>query len=514
MQPHPNAKKLISKSIDTILNGKANKHLIKNFKTLETHFKQPRPLMLMHAAAGFGKSIYAINYIKEGYKVIFGCKSNQQVIEQYNNLVQIEGVSAQKILSRKFLLEQIGIKTVLDKQLHPWDAGKLNERQTKANAIKNGMDESEFNKHWKNADPDLPNYRYDIIFATHAKIQTWAAIEGFIPRNTVVIFDDMKFSDISPYKPYQEFFDGSEINNEPVGIVTIGKEKYFIKPENAIYGKGLKQCHVLFTTDSRDSANIIMQQHPTIHAPDLRVTETITGGKIHILQTKLVGQKYDGVLFPLIERLKRDAGEEIILIADGTRSYNNHTTISGSNSLADNHTVIKISQPTGRELFLLADLINITNMHELKTRIMLDRFETAVGRSRGLRWNGNQETVCIVLIDPQFAKSIVRETRYETEPIINCDHDNYEQRNTENIAENCHWLLSYVEHYVAKGLKSPNNQFINDAKKAIKHAKNPELTLKRILKGVTNLREQYGEKWQPKFDKVLQKLNNYKLKEN
>ena len=511
MQPHPNSKKLISKSINTILNEKANGHLIESFETLDKYFKQPRPLMLMYAVAGFGKSIYAINYIREGYKVIFGCKSNQQVIEQYNNFVQLEGVSAQKILSRKFLLEQTGIKSVLDKKLHPWDPGKLNEQQTKKTAIKSGMDESEFNRIWKNADPELPNYNHDIIFTTHAKIQTWAAIQDFIPINTIIIFDDIEFSDISPYKPYQEFFEGSKINNEPVEVAIIGKEKYFKKPENAIYGKGLKKCHILFTTDGNNSANIIMQQHPTIHAPDLKVTETISGGKIHLLQTRLVGQKYDGVLFPLIERLKRDAGEEIIYIADGTKSYNNHTTISGSNSLADNHTIIKISQPTGRELFLLADLLDITDMHELKTRIMVDKFETAVGRSRGLRWNGNQETVCIVLIDQQFAKSVARETRYATEPIINCDHDNYEQRNTENIVENCHWLLSYAEYYVAKGLKAPNNQFINDAKKAIKNAKNQGLTLERILNSVKTLKEQNSETWQPKFDKTLQKLKNYKL---
>lgn len=506
---------------------------VKRGQLIKKHCITPRKRMLLYAFEGFGKSYLTILWAQRGHKVIFGCNSNMQAREQADSFSKV-GCKVQVILSRENRLET-EYDVVVDRYLpsHPWDHGKVNENSTIANMMESGMAEDEANQLWDELEavgPDLENH--EIVVTTHARIQSWGRIldahrlrlfwgwsgpdrpvcKVQIPDNAIVVYDDPSKGDFMRLADFENRFANALIDKKKIQRTKIDNYEYFVKPNTLVKGFGFDTQYLVFTTTEMITSFLIQSNYDNVYEPKLMPDEKMLAGNIHLLKTQLVRKKMDGILPPIIERIRKE-GHDVEYIADGQGNKYNLTNTKGQNVFVGQDTIIEISMPH--------ELNVIQTQHELgwgvgdrftvKLAIALDQVHQAIGRNSGYRWsdlpNDNEGPNCIVLCEPQLFKSLLRTMRYSVTSAMDVDmyQPDFRKRERNNLLNSVIWFLQNYTTYICVGLGGNNKEFQKDAKDCLSICSptNKNVRQKRMLNSLTHLYGKMSEIYRPKLQSII-----------
>ncbi|MHB1231573.1 MAG: hypothetical protein ACYCZQ_03180 [Burkholderiales bacterium] len=419
------------------------------------HLKQTHNLLF--TAEGFGKSSLASYWVSKHHPVILSCKSNAQAAEQASRFIS-EGIKVQLVVSADYRLRtEYQVTATHYAKTNPWEGERVNEKETLNSIVsekKITMEEAK--SLWASLQAPPPNQlQHQLIITTHARVAAWSRIQSskiatlreeklgesvhttlpslmralqksgelYIKPNTIVMFDDPSYSDFQQLYPYVERWDKGKF-----AIREIQGRKYFIRPDEYKMGYGLTKCKIVFTTTEIITSELIKKNYPSIYAPDdLIPDERLFAGRVEVYKTKLVREKYDGMLSVLHHRALRTS-EYVVYIGDGSGNRINLVNNKGQNSLSAQDTIIKISKPHLSKIILLCDELgwSQSDQNAVGTIIALDAAHQAIGRNSGYRWYDQQREdppTCIVLIDPSMYQNFLLNTRYYINAIGNLDID-------------------------------------------------------------------------------------------
>ncbi|MEF8758303.1 MAG: hypothetical protein V5B36_00825 [Candidatus Accumulibacter sp. UW25] len=429
--------------------------------------------MLLNAFEGFGKSGVVRILRADDKKVVFACKTNSQAEEQAARFVR-EGFRVQSIVGREYTLERLGCTVIKDEPKHPWDNGQVNESKTKALIEEKGLDADEV---WMNTEAPKANFHdYDVIVTTHARLLAWGKFKSIVPKEAIVVWDDMGRTDFEKYSNFDNRYSDKTIDGERIEQVRIGSKHYFVRPECLRYGYGL-QNRMIFTTTEILTSHFIRRDF-NVFEPKLMPDVKMRAGDIVLFKTKMTGAKKDGLLLPVFERLKKD-GHKFYVIADGLGTQWNHTNSKGRNDLQDRDVVVEISQHPADNLPKVLDELGWTSSDQmkLKVEIALDQLHQAIGRNSGYRWadkTENDKKTVVVLCDYLLAQTIMERTRYfiPDSSFRDLDKPVTKRVNTTSLSGAVEWyMLNYGDYLTGAGKRGRNvNAYVSDCKAAMRNA--------------------------------------------
>jgi Zn-finger protein len=510
----------------------------KRGELIEKHCLTPRKRMLLYAFEGFGKSYLTILWAQKGHKVIFGCNSNMQAREQAGSFSKA-GCRVQAILSREHRLET-EYDIVVDRYLpsHPWDHGKVNENATIANIMESGMTEDEANQLWDELEavgPDFENH--EIVVTTHARIQSWGRIlESYrkilrwgwsgpdrpvckvqIPDNAIVVYDDPSKDDFMRLAGFENRFADAVIDKKKIQRTKIDSYEYFVKPNTLVKGFGFDTQYLVFTTTELVTSHLIKNNYDDVYEPKLMPDAKMIAGKIHLLKTQLVRKKMDGILPPIVERIRKE-GHDIEYIADGQGNKYNLTNTKGQNVFIGQDTIIEISQPHEQDVIQTQHELGwkMEDRFSVRLAIALDQVHQAIGRNSGYRWsdlNDNDGPSCIVLCEPFLYKALLSSMRYSVTSTMDVDayQTGFRKRERNSLLDCVIWFLQNYPTYICVGLKAPYRQFKDDARNCL-NACSPTgkpARKKRLLDSLTYLRGRFSESYKTKVQQLIDTIAEY-----
>jgi hypothetical protein len=330
-------------------------------------------IMLLYAFEGFGKSRIVNILVDDKQKVALGCKTNEQSEEQFFKFNE-QGLKVQLLLSREYKMKKLGplyadcIVTATPK--HPWDTPGADESATKSNLIGIGHTKEEADFIWLETASDKMDWdNHDVIIMTHTRLALIGRIQEFdrrghsrfgftldwepiIPTKVICIWDDCDRTDFAWLSPYDNKYAGLEIDGKLVetkSFKKVNKNKleyeahYFIKPECFRYGFGIHNRQIYSTTE--EITTFLIQRYvgkENLFVPKLMPEDKMKAGNITIFKTKMTGRNKDGLLLPLLSRVKKE-GYDFYTIGDSISPIN-HTNNKGQNIYDDKHIVVEISQ--------------------------------------------------------------------------------------------------------------------------------------------------------------------------
>jgi len=453
----------------------------------------------LYGFEGTGKSFLANIAQRKGKKVLFACNTNKQAVEKLESLSK-QSLKAKLLTSKNFEIEKrYGVKPALYPKQHPWDSGRVNEALTvqrirEANPNLGGVTIEEVMSGYTINTIDWDSF--DIVVTTHARLGHLGRLNvnnikkgnpPVVPEEVIIFYDDPTINDFLTIAPFaykmkkKSLFGENIIKHVPVK----DNRDYYSKPNTIKLGYGFENNKVIFTTTELLIIELISKQYPDIKIHDKLLPENskLDGGCVHLISTKLVRSKYDGMLPAMMERIKRHKFSfEYIANAQGCEINLNNN--KGMNQFIDQSTVIEISIPPREETLIIYEQFNgDVPERTINLAIMLDKLHQAIGRNSGYRYKGN---TCVVLIDPQYFKAVVENSRYHFNSTLKADADNPEQfpRNKKEFSELVDaigWYINRHEIYLSDGKK-----FENDCIKALKAAP-VTLRMSRFNRMVTSL---------------------------
>ena len=435
----------------------------------------PRPIKypshLVYMPEGTGKSRMAFNIAAAGSKVIFACKSLEQVFAKYEEFrslskgfvkgkreaaeiaevleptsspMKISPVNVTMLLSKGAKARRrFGVDPVRGEPDDPFHIGpiddeasieafkvakpKLSEEFIRLSWLFFGPDRLHFGREAQletNEDGELVEVvtgweKYssaDIIVTTFAQARLLRARKQYIPWEWIAWFDDPDISDFSDIEPYDPERWGELTKEEEAakGIVQYrSQQKYFERDEKQSLGLAVRNHRCVYTTTERmtlRAAKIFLDRR------DERVIvhdemEGVSGGKITILGTQAVYSGFDGIIPLMIRRLEKEQ-HNVLLIADGLSHAYNHSNTKGMNNLKARDLLVEISAPHPSKVMTICDSLGLnfkSESHGIARDLMLDQLHQALGRNSGYRYQGSQ---CVVLVPANQHSSILSEVRY------------------------------------------------------------------------------------------------------
>ena len=435
----------------------------------------PRPIRypshLVYMPEGTGKSRMAFDIAAAGSKVIFACKSLDQVFSKYEEFCSLSKRSVKEKLEAAEIAEMLeptpgftkitpvnvtmllskgakarrrfGVDPVRGEPDDPFHMGqidneasiqafkvampKLSEEFIRLSWLFFGADRLHFGQEVQletNEDGELVEVvsgweKYssaDIIVTTFAQARLLRARNQYIPWEWIAWIDDpdiSDFSDIEPYDPerWGEFTEEEEATK---GIVQYrSRQKYFERDEQQSLGRAVRNHRCVYTTTERmtlRAAKIFLDRR------DERVIvhdemEGVSGGKITILGTQAVYSAFDGIIPLMIRRLEKEE-HSVLLIADGLSHSYNHSNTKGMNNLKTRNLVVEISAPHPTKVMTICDSLGLnfkSESHSIVRDLMLDQLHQALGRNSGYRYQGSE---CVALVPANQHSSILSEVRY------------------------------------------------------------------------------------------------------
>ena len=500
---------------------------------------KPRKRMLLYAFEGFGKSHLAVYWAQQGQKIVFGCSSNAQAHEQAESFRKA-GCRVQAILSREYRLEtQYGIQVDRYSPSHPWDQGKVNENSSKANMMKDGMSEADADQLWDSLEtvgPDLVSH--DIVVTTHARIQSWGRIlerhrqrlrRGWsepekpvcsiqIPPKAVVVFDDPGKSDFMRLADFDNAYADARIDGEIIKRETIDKHEYFVKPSTLVMGYGFRTQRLVFTTTELVTSRLIHANYEGVYEPKLMPDQKMLAGDIHLLKTELVRKKMDGILPPIMERVKKE-GYDIEYIADGQGNQYNLSNSKGQNVFISQDTVIELSQPHEQDVIKTQHELGWENSDKPAVRlaIALDQVHQAIGRNSGYRWSDlphdDTRPQCIVLCEPHLFKALSKTIRYCVTSQLDVDEysPGFRKRQRDDLLNCVIWFLQNYSSYICNGLGGNNREFQSDAKDCLLECPSSNIAVrkKRMLDSLSHLHGKSKGWHRSKLESIIDTIAAY-----
>ena len=449
--------------------------------------KSPTVKMLLYAFEGFGKSRIVKILVDDKQKVIFACKTNEQAEEQFVKF-QEQGLKAQLILSREYKFKRMGYEHCIATDFnpkHPWDIPSINKTGTVNNLIRTGMKKEEAQLIWEDTTSEsIDLAEYDVCIMTHTRLAIDGRIqetsrlrktnrfnqtfdwEPIIPLNAICIWDDCDRTDFTLLSPYDAQYAGLEIDGKVVETKSykkVAKNKqeydvhYFIKPDCFVYGYGIRNRQIFSTTEELTSMLIERSVGPDkLFVPELMPEYKMKAGDITLFKTTMTGRHKDGLLLPLLNRVKKE-GYDFYTIGDSISAIN-HTNNKGQNKYDDKHLVVEISQMNMLDIPMWLDELGWTeeDIGKLKVLDALDRLHQAVGRNSGYRWadkpdHQKKEVVC--LVDAALATDIEKHSRYyidHFEDLGQLDYATYRKRERNSLADCIAWYIQNLESYITE----------------------------------------------------------------
>ena len=243
-------------------------------------------------------------------------------------------------------------------------------------------------------------------------------------------------------------------------------------------------------------------------------------GDIHVLKTEMVRQKRDGLLPPIIERIKKE-GFDVEYIADGQGNQYNLVNTKGQNLFVGKDTLIEISQanPIGLRKTLHELGWGPDGLMAIKVSIALDQMNQAIGRNSGYRWSdGDQEhsSTCIVLCDPNLYTAILKYMRYATTTNVDVGilTSGFRKRERNSLLNSVIWFLQNYMIYICGSLNGYNRAYQTDVKDCLEACMSPLLRIRRkdrILLSLTELHEnkRVDNSLQPKLQQLIDIIGGY-----
>lgn len=490
------------KTVDTSKPVKKPVSWQQNCEILTTNQGQLAEINLLYGPEGSGKSYLAYMLCQQGKKVLFACRSNKQAEEKYESLSKL-GIRVALLSSRSHEIEKrFGVKPTRFAKTHPWDEGRINEAKTYEAIVKQNPDLAEH--HASDLLTGLVNERIDwhsvdMVITTHARLGALGRMnisnEGsmlsvVVPDDVIVFYDDPELEDFMTLATFSSALRAENVFGQKI-------ERYYPKNADQIYlvkphvlrpGFGFQKHQIVFTTTELIIMALIKMNNPAIRIHDdlLPSNAKIFGGNVHLISTKLVRSTSDGLLPPIMERVRRH-GFDFEYIANGQGCEVNLSNNKGMNSFMDANTVIEVSVPTKEEISTLYEQFNRMVPHrKLKLLIMLDRIHQAVGRNSGYRWQGKE---CVVLVDPMFFKLVQQYSRYSFESVIEADKENpdtfpMKQPSLSTLHQAVGWYINRHEQYIRNG-----NAFKFDCQRCLSSTRDAlrPMRLKRLITGINAL---------------------------
>jgi hypothetical protein len=487
-----------------------------------------KPNMMLYAFEGFGKS-RVVNILRDDKKqVVFGCSSNAQVIEQRDRYIA-EGYRVQAITGRVFNLQQMGLSKyiVLSDPTSPWDEGTVNESRTVKKLVGSGYSQEQAKDIWAASAGEEPDFQnYDVILTTHARILVWGRSQSspwtgkkdfvvedskrIIPKETIVILDDVNAPDFMWLKDFNNNFVNKKVDGKTLQTKDVDKRIYFIKPVGLRLGYGIDNKIIFTTTEML--TNHLIDRAFDIFEPELMPAQKMIAGNISLFKTSMTSAKQDGLLLPMFERIKKE-GFEFNAIGDGLGLDLNHSNNKGQNCFQDKDLVVEISQTLHNTIILILNELGWSSSHAFAVQqiLALDKLHQAIGRNSGYRWADKPEAdkkSVVVLCDTKLFKGILEHSRYYIEH--HEDLDAFEYRKFRTRPKNClaDCVAWYIQNYSQYVTSQGSRSYIKDCEDAVKGQVGvvPDRSQQRANRLVCAINSLLKKKLAPDYEKALYKI--------
>jgi len=401
---------------------------------------------IVYMPEGSGKSRLVLDMAKAGQKIIFACKSWEQIESKYDEYLCTgikEGFNVKVARSKDAKARRrFGTKTVREEPSKPFSTGRILDKETIESFIKNNPDLSPdfIRLSWQFFSSDrlsfetmshperdeegniisdeisapLADGNTRIILTTFEQLRLHRLRNTYIPSDWIIWFDDPDITDVIDIDPY-DIDKWGELPEHRLNKETreVNGKRYYTRNPNQSLGYSLRDHKCVYTTTeviTRQAIELMMKKRREeciVHDE----MDNIVGGTITILGTHMVWKKYDGIIPLLVRRLNKEKCETR-LIADGLSSEFNHSNNKGRNDIDETNILVELSIPHPVHVRTVCDALDISfgvNRNEVTRSIMLDRMHQAIWRNSGYRYKGFQ---CVVLVDKQVHRHMINGTRY------------------------------------------------------------------------------------------------------
>jgi hypothetical protein len=324
---------------------------------------------------------------------------------------------------------------------------------------------------------DLPENQFktaNIVVTTTAQAQLLPKLKGKSPTpNWIIFIDDPDLQDILKYTQYKNS-DWPKMKSSQIEANTkeINGKRYFERDVKDYLGMLFRKNSVVFTTTESLILRAIEHQFDKFESPYVQFQigrskprrfhnsmENLTSGNVSILGTRFVRANLDGIIPPIVERLKK-MGHKVELIADGMGSNINHSTSKGNNSFQKTHLIIELSIPHPDQITTVCESLNLdfaTNKRDITISLMLDKMHQAIGRNSGYRYDGAE---CIVLTDPKFYRDLIKGARYQVSVSALIDRTATMSRKDRRTPDDATSLIKDLETLLMN-----NKEYVHDRRK-------------------------------------------------
>ncbi len=459
---------------------------------------------IIYMTEGAGKSRLVLSMALDGQKIIFACKSWEQVESKYKEYTEAgkTGGFGVKIVRSKDAKarSRFNTKVIRGEQKYPFTPAKILDEETidaiiKANPDLSpdfirlsweffGADKLSFNEmpyqyqegpdsfYEDEISPSLDDNNTRIILTTFEQLRIHRLKNIYIPKDWLIWLDDPDMSDVVDIEPYDtKKWDELSDDQFEKKTTEVNGKTYFRRHPKQSLGDSLKQYKCIYTTTESITLRGIelMMKNRQEEFITHDKMYNISGGHITILGTEMVRKRYDGII-PLLARRLTKEKYPITLIADGLSTEINHSNNKGRNDLNKTNLLVELSIPHPAQTRTYCDSLSLpfrSNRAEITRAIVLDKLHQAIGRNSGYRWHGCQ---CVVLVDKSIHKNIVEETRYRIDEDNSVIIDRTKSMSSQDartsdsvspIVQRVESLLNNVHEYISDNRKvKPDIEFV------------------------------------------------------
>jgi hypothetical protein len=404
---------------------------------------------ILYLPEGSGKSRLALDLAARGKKILFTCKSWEQVFakwEEFSEAAKPLGLEVGFLASKEGKLRKnFKTRSKRHRPTNPYSPGEMDVEATLDVMVETNPSKSkgllsltlkqflsddrmhlnsEGGRHplfgeAGNLLDDGGTSSYvglgaDILVTTFAQARILSLKNQWLPRDWLVWFDDPDVNDIVDIEPYDPKRIG-ELPSEELEKRTrlINRTRYFERDFKQQLGRAYRSRACVYTTTER--VTLLAIEHMLKGRREDFVLHdsmsNLAGGDVTILGTVKVQRSYDAFVPLMVRRLEK-TGHKLKLIANGLGSSLNHSNSKGLNTLKNQDLLVELSIPHPIECKTVCDALGYdfrNRSREISRLLMLDRMHQAIGRNSGYR---HEDSKCVVLTDPKIHKYLVAETRY------------------------------------------------------------------------------------------------------
>ena len=466
---------------------------------------------IIYMPEGSGKSRLVVEMAKEGGKIIFGCKSWEQVeskFDEYQSFGIKLGFNVKVLRSKEAKArKRFKTKLVRSEQRHPFSGSRILDEESIQEFINNNLDLSEefirlswqfftsdklsfesiprhdFNSEGElysdDISPPFSDNNTRIILTTFEQLRIHKLKETHIPKDWTIWFDDPDIMDVVDIEQYDtDRWEELPDKDHERKTIEINGKLYFRRNYKQSLGYSLKDYKCIYTTTeiiTRQGIESMLKNRKESYFVHDKMNN-IDGGTVTLLGTEMVRKRYDGMI-PLLSRRLTKKKFPTLLIADGLSTEINHSNNKGRNDLNNINLLVELSIPHPNQIRTICDSLGLvfkSNRSEITRSIILDKLHQSIGRNSGYRWEGYQS---VVLVDKSVHKNIVENTRYKVDidnsVIIDRTKDMSRKdtrlsTNVSPMVTEIDYLLNNINEYISDNrIIKPDINFVMDSIKDI-----------------------------------------------